>query len=300
MIRFDNELFHMARENPIKVPISVSISIEQTLKNLAEKNNEPSHNKPKRNNWILTSKIAFASLIMILFILPNIFPSIAHSMGSLPIIGTIVKVFTIREYDYDDGYHKVDIEVPSVNVETLETMDNNIDDSINASIEELTDTLLNEFNREYVGTEGYGSLDITYDVITNNNNWFTLRITVLETAASSNTYYKFYHVEKLNGQISELSDLFKDNSNYIEAISNDIYKQMLEQSKEDDSIIYFISEDFSEEQFHSIKANQNFYFAKNGNLVIAFDKYDVAPGMMGCPEFEIDETIYSGYLKQKY
>ena len=128
-------------------------------------------------------------------------------------------MFTIREYDYDDGHHTIDIEVPSVNVETLETMDNNIDDSINASIEELTDTLLNEFNREYVGTEGYGSLDITYDVITNNDNWFTLRITVLETAASSNTYYKFYHIEKLNGQISELSDLFKDNSNYIEAIS---------------------------------------------------------------------------------
>ena len=85
-------------------------------------------------------------------------------------------MFTIREYDYDDGHHTIDIEVPSVNVETLETMDNNIDDSINASIEELTDTLLNEFNREYVGTEGYGSLDITYDVITNNDNWFTLRI----------------------------------------------------------------------------------------------------------------------------
>lgn len=300
MIRFDNKLFHMAKENPIKVPMNVSASIDQTLKSLAEKNNEPLNNKPKRNNCILTSKIAFASLIMILFILPNMFPSIAHSMESLPIIGTLVKVFTIREYDYDDGHHKVDIEVPSVNVETLETMDNNIDDSINASIEELTDTLLNEFNREYVGTEGYGSLDITYDVITNNDNWFTLRITVLETAASSNTYYKFYHIEKLNGQISELSDLFKDDSNYIEAISNDIYKQMLEQSKEDDSIIYFINEDFSEEQFHGIKANQNFYFAKNGNLVIAFDKYEVAPGMMGCPEFEIDETIYSDYLKQKY
>ncbi len=297
MIRFDNKLFHMAQENPIKVPIDVSDSIDQTLKNLDEKNIEPSHNKPKRNNWILTSKIVFACLISILFLLPNMFPSIAYSMENIPIIGTIVKVFTIREYDYDDGYHKVDIEVPSVNVETLETKDNNIANSINTSIEELTDTLLNEFNREYVGTEGYGSLDITYDVITNNDNWFTLRITVLETAASSNTFYKFYHIEKSNGQISELSDLFKDNSNYIEAISNDIYKQMLEQSKEDDSIIYFINEDFSGEQFHGIKTNQNFYFAKNGNLVIVFDKYEVAPGMMGCPEFEIDETIYLDYLK---
>ena len=41
-------------------------------------------------------------------------------------------------------------------------------------------------------------------------------------------------------------------------------------------------------------------FSEDGNIVILFDKYEAAPGYMGCPEFEIPETVYAEYLKDDY
>ncbi|HWI49311.1 MAG TPA: RsiV family protein, partial [Rummeliibacillus sp.] len=40
-----------------------------------------------------------------------------------------------------------------------------------------------------------------------------------------------------------------------------------------------------------IKPTQNFYINKHHQLVIAFDKYEVAPGYMGLVEFKIPTKI---------
>lgn len=44
----------------------------------------------------------------------------------------------------------------------------------------------------------------------------------------------------------------------------------------------------------------NFYRNKDGNLVIVFDKYEVAPGSMGTPEFVIKKEDISNILKPEY
>ncbi|MDD6333654.1 MAG: RsiV family protein, partial [Clostridia bacterium] len=46
-----------------------------------------------------------------------------------------------------------------------------------------------------------------------------------------------------------------------------------------------------------IDSEQNFYFADNGNIVIVFEKYEVAPGYMGSCEFEIPKEIYHTHMK---
>lgn len=48
---------------------------------------------------------------------------------------------------------------------------------------------------------------------------------------------------------------------------------------EDKSITY--------DDFGSIRSDIDFYINEAGNPVIVFDKYEVAPGFMGRPEFEI-------------
>ena len=37
----------------------------------------------------------------------------------------------------------------------------------------------------------------------------------------------------------------------------------------------------------------NFYFDADGNLVLVFEKYEVAPGYMGTPEFTIPKEIFN-------
>ena len=41
----------------------------------------------------------------------------------------------------------------------------------------------------------------------------------------------------------------------------------------------------------------DFYFNESGELVIAFDEYEVAPGYMGAPEFVIPQKVTAGLLK---
>ncbi|MCD8162317.1 MAG: RsiV family protein [Synergistaceae bacterium] len=51
-----------------------------------------------------------------------------------------------------------------------------------------------------------------------------------------------------------------------------------------------------EQGFRSIKAKQNFFINDKGNIVICFDKYEVAPGDAGSPEFEIPRRVAGPYL----
>ena len=57
-----------------------------------------------------------------------------------------------------------------------------------------------------------------------------------------------------------------------------------------ESGLFFIKKG-SKSEFNKIKDNQNFYINNKGVLVICFDKYEVAAGAQGSPEFEIPSKI---------
>ena len=54
------------------------------------------------------------------------------------------------------------------------------------------------------------------------------------------------------------------------------------------------------EEFATVSADHNFYWNENGDLVIIFDKYEVAPGSMGTPEFVIGRDVIKDILKSEY
>ncbi len=64
-----------------------------------------------------------------------------------------------------------------------------------------------------------------YEVVTNTEKWFTLKIRVHEAAGSSNTYYRFYHIDKVNGKIVELKDLFTSDG-FAAVLADNLRKQM--------------------------------------------------------------------------
>ena len=297
MNRFDQRMKDMARKETRHVPEQVSNMIDTILSSLTEI--QTPIPKKKRIQWYTSIKIAVAIMVATFLLLPNINYNIAYAMERIPVLGPIVKVITIREYEIEEGNHTLGMEIPSVSFEESHNNSYEITDYINASIEELTNTLLDEFHKEVNLSQGSGHnfLNLDYDVVTNNDRWFTLRINVLEIAASSNTSFTFYHIDKEKGQIVQLSDLFKEDSDFQKVISDNIHQQMVEQMEADDSVIYWIDAKYPQGNFHTIDKDHNFYFSKDGKLVIAFDKYEVGPGMMGTPEFEIDKSVYEDYLK---
>lgn len=253
---------------------------------------------PVQKNRFISVKRTAAWLAVaaacVFIILPNVSPSIAHAMTEIPVIGGIVKVITIRGYSYNDSGHTADIKIPEI----LEESSIGGASEINRDTKELTDRLIAEF-KENAMEGGYGFLAVDYEVVTDTSDWFTLKLTIFEVAGSSDTYYKYYHIDRATGENVQLSDLFADDA-YVEAISEDIRKQMIAQMEKDASAEYLLYSPQNDEwNFYVIDADQNFYFNEEGKLVIVYDKYEVAPGAMGCPEFVVEEEVYADYLVKK-
>ena len=74
-----------------------------------------------------------------------------------------------------------------------------------------------------------------------------------------------------------------------------IINEMRKQNEEGTGYFWVDEDDI--DPFKKIKEAQNFFINDNGNIVICFDKYDVAAGAQGCPEFEIPNEVIKNILK---
>lgn len=257
--------------------------------------------KNARSRRIRFAGGAVAAAMAVIVALPNSNKNIAMAMEKIPVIGSIVRVVTFRDYDYKDSNSEAHVSVPNIETDGENSDNQEAANQINKDVNDYTQQLIDQFKedaKELYGSEGYKGLDVSYDVVTDTKDWFTLRVTVLETAASGYQYYRFYHIDKKTNTVATLSSLFKDDVDYITPISENIKEQMREQTNEDEGIVYFLDDkDTPDFNFKEIKADQNFYFNSNNDLVIAFDEYEVAPGSMGCPEFVIPNPVISDLLK---
>lgn len=289
---FDKYIKSMASEENTDIPDSVKNKIEETLAALPEKN---IHIKKTK---ILPRIAATAAcfIFVIFFLLPNVSVAYAEAFEEIPIIGRLIKVITVRNYFYSDDYHEMDIDVPKVSGE-----DGDAADYINNDVNKLTDTLVKQFYKDLdsIGDSGHSSIYVDYETVTNTESWFTLKMRVHEAAGSSNTYYKYYHIDRKSGKIIKLSDLSEDEG-FLETLEKEIRQQMRSQMDNDSSKIYWLDNSVIGKDYVAVTPEHNFFWNENGDLVIVFDKYEVAPGAMGTPEFTVDKALISDMLKSEY
>ena len=287
MKKYDKYLKNKINEESDDIPTSIHQKIESTLDSL------PEIESPHKQSLFQTHtlSVALASIVFIMLVLlPNISATYANTLEQVPIIGDIVHVITIRNYFYSDPNHEMNIKVPEIK-------DNGFD-TINDDVKELSDKLVKRFydDLETYGKDAHNAIFVDYEVVTNTKKWFTLKINVQETSGSGNTYYKYYHLNKLTGDIINLGDL-SNQKNFYSTIENEIKKQMAERMKKDSNLVYWLDDSELGEDFVTLDAKHNFYIDKDNNLVIPFDKYEVAPGYMGTPEFTINQKLIKDMLK---
>lgn len=255
--------------------------------------------KQKRSFWKGAGLTAAAAAVCIT-ILANSSASISMAMEKLPVLGVIVKTVTFRDFQVAEEHYQADVNVPQMSAEdengSQELQDNVA--KINANIQSYTDQFVEEFKQsmEEKG-EGYEGLNISYDVVTDNDKLYTIKVSAQQTAGDAMETNRYYHLDKTTGTELTLSSLFRSGSDYTNVISDEIKKQMKEQMAADDSKMYFLDDqDFPEWNFQQIQENQNFYINSDGKLVIAFDETEVAPASMGCPEFVIPTEVIQDML----
>lgn len=279
----EKEKLNYLKENyeEIEIPDELEFLVKKSLK---QNDNKYSL---KIKKWKI-SGIAAVIVFGIFVTSINISPTLAENLIDIPIIGSFVKVFMFTNYTVKEDGFDANIKVP--NISGLE--DKELENKLNEQFIEEGQSLYNDFIKQMEeiksqGGEGHIGLDTTYKIKTDNDKFFSIVLIKTEIMASASTEYTAYTIDKKNKAVVTLKSLFKDNS-YIEIISENIKNQMREQMKQDENIMYFIDEeDIPENNFKAIKENQNFYINDNGNIVILFDEYEVAPGYMGSLEFII-------------
>ena len=291
MDMFDRKIRRMAKAENTEVPQAVHNKVCETLSSLPE-------NEFKLHNISLFRRItaiAASFILVFIFLLPNLSPAYAEALSQIPVLGDIIKVVTIRNYKYYGNQHEMDIAVPQIE-NAAES-----GESINKDINELTETLVREFYAK-IGTdaeEGSGAIYLDYEIVTDNPDWFTLKINVVELSGSSDSYFRYYHIDKNNGKITNLGDLFTDDEG-IRIVCDEIKRQMAEKTALNPDMVFWTDEEEFSESFSILPDDHNFYWNREDNLVIPFDKYEIGPGSSGNPEFMIEKSLLNPYLKPEY
>ena len=293
MKQVDAMIFDLAKKEQPPIPAHTAQRIDEGLSNLP-----PRKEKVFRFRMMPRVAAVAASLALaLLVVMPNVSVAYAEALSDVPVIGAIVKVVTIRNYDYADGYHDMQVEVPNVADDSL----GDAGAAINKDVDALTEELVNRFyaDAEAIGEEGHTSLSVDYEVLTETDNWFTLKLTVFNATGSGMVTYHYYNVDRSTNEVVTLGQLFSDSS-YSEVLRQDILAQMKQRMADDPSLVYWTEDSDMGQDFIDLGAEHNFYFDANGNLVIPFDEYEVAPGYMGTPEFTVDRSVFEGILNPEY
>ncbi|MEK4230892.1 DUF3298 and DUF4163 domain-containing protein [Solibacillus sp. FSL H8-0538] len=224
----------------------------------------------------------------------NMSPTFAQAMANVPVLGSIVEVFTVQQLTMDKETYQADLATPAINGLANE----GLQATLNEKYIEENKALFKQFEQDVAEMKkaGNGHLGIStgYEVKTDTDQLLSIARYEVNTVGSSSTTMKYDTIDKQNNILITLPSLFKDDK-YIDAISSYVAVEMKRQMAADEEISYFMF-DGSELDFEVINSEQNFYITANNKLVISFDKYEVAPGYMGIVTFEIPSDILRDLL----
>ena len=259
-------------------------------------------NKNRKKSGIIKCTVA-AALVAGFMALPNTSASVAYAMGQIPVIGPLVEAVTFRDYKYESDRNNADIRVPEIrlgdqakNNDTQKKLENTTEE-INTEIQKITDQLVKEFEDNLAHEEGYQNVVVNSEVLTATEDYFTLKLNCYQGAGSGYQFNYYYTIDLNTGKRLQLKDLFREDADYITAISKNIRKQMKKQMAEDENVIYWLDNEIREWNFKNITDKTSFYLNREGNLVISFNEGDVAPMYMGIVEFEIPQQVLEGIRK---
>lgn len=208
-----------------------------------------------------------------------------------------------------DGDGPIDEPVPNTNADAEDRTDDpgsgsqEFTDAVNEQIQ----IIVNEYEEEAIGRfeeyredffysggteEEWGDrtadIVVDYEVTYQEGTIISLILTTEESWVAVYSINYYYNLDVEEGRYLTLADLLGED--WIEICNESIRAQIEERLAEDDSLIYWgFGVDFGDEfeGFKTVDENTQFYINENGNPVVCFDKYEIAPGYMGVQEFEI-------------
>ncbi|MGI5958110.1 MAG: DUF3298 domain-containing protein [Massiliimalia sp.] len=242
--------------------------------------------------WLKTASASLAACCAAFVITLNASPVFAESVSTIPVLGDLAKIVTFRQVQTQDDVKIVNVKIP----ELKNTGNTQLEKRVNEQIQTKMDQLLEESKQiaqedyeAFIETGGnkedFHPVDIILDYQIHHSDENTVSFEVIRFIGSFSAYTEkmYYNLDLKTGKDITLQDVLGEN--YKQIANEQITKQINAQLTEDPSR-YFVDEN-GQLEFQSISDHQNFYLNEEGKPVVVFDKYEIAPGSTGFPEFVI-------------
>lgn len=209
----------------------------------------------------------------------NISPASAYALSDALSI-------EIKTISYGWGDNRFNAELPDFSGENSDILNKTSEEFLN----EANDIFWKYAVMKY---EGFVSEDSGYKIMSDNEKYLSVCFYATLNIGGSMDYSRYITFDKRKDKELTLADLFDEDYDYVSEISGEILRQM-RYRVDNEEADYFIPGGIwrDDECFKEISPQQNFYLNSEGKLVIAFDEYEVAPGSMGSPKFEMPDEIF--------
>lgn len=230
------------------------------------------------------------SLFLLIFILTSGFWSSVSAQSQIDVKAASIYINTI-------GNYSAEIQTPEISGMTDTDTQQALNNNFKKHAQELIAVFAHEaesMQKQYPIDGPHFHIEYKFNTVYNNANHLVFSVYEFTAAGSSNYSAQYFTVDKQRGVLMTLEEMTGGSRNYMKQIENYIYKQMREHNKTEE-MKFWIDDDAMGQNWKSnmdlvfslIEPNRQYFLNENGNLVIAFNKYDVAPGAMGSPQFEI-------------
>ena len=302
----------------IEIPKELEETVNRAVHSVDKRKSAARYRRRRMAHMVRNIGVAAAAVLLCMTVGVNTNEVLAKELGQLPVIGSLVRVLTITSYHEEDGSHDITVNVPEIEVEKPEDTaaaeeaggtggmsDADIEEAVNAQIQEIVDTHVAQAKEKFAeykdaffatgGTEeewGDRTMDINvdYEVKYQEGSVLSLVLTTSEVWVAAQELRYYYNIDVAQNRELTLKDLLGED--YVNIANESIRRQMNERAAADENLVYWgVTENESSiDGFVTVDENTDFYINADGNPVVCFGKYEVAPGFMGIQEFEIEKS----------
>ena len=300
----------------IDIPDRLSETVKQAIASQSRQERLERYRREKKKaakvRFFRYTAAAAAALMACMTVGVNSSEVFAREMGELPVIGALARVLTVRSWHGTDGDYEIDLEVPRIEAEAAQEAQTqpvqDFTEKINEEIEKIVDAYMEEARAEFQeytkaffetgGTQEEWNdrkMDITvdYTVKYQKDNLLSLELVTAKGWVAASQERHYYNLDLDREQALTLEDILGED--YVRICNESIDAQIREQVRTDEMKSYFgygpdgeKDDEMGIEGFTTVSKDTKFYLNEEGNPVIVFDEYEIAPGYMGMPEFEIE------------
>lgn len=192
--------------------------------------------------------------------------------------------------------------------ETNEASGAEMIEAVNAEILEIVETYeaaakqrFEEYKEVFFATGGTEEewdgrtcdVDVEYTVTYQEGTRLSLVLTTVESWAAVYAQRYYYNLDVQSGRTLTLEDLL--GADWKERCNESIIAEIERRIAEEEDMMYWgytQGDEYIDDivGFQSVSEQTSFYINERGNVVVCFDKYEIAPGYMGMQEFEITDV----------